>query len=66
VALRGVTGELRKRGGARARAALGLLDDELEGGTEVNGGDGEGEYVDPELGRRLEKRPSKKKKGGRR
>ncbi|KAK0942312.1 TTAGGG repeat binding factor [Friedmanniomyces endolithicus] len=66
VALRGVTGELRKRGGARARAALGLLDEEQEGGAEVNGGDGEGENMDPHLGRRLDKRPSKKKKGGRR
>ncbi|KAK1808191.1 TTAGGG repeat binding factor [Friedmanniomyces endolithicus] len=65
VALRGVTGELRKRGGARARAALGLLDDEREGGAEGHGGDGEGENVDPDLGRRLEKRPSKKKRGGR-
>ncbi|KAK0888525.1 TTAGGG repeat binding factor [Friedmanniomyces endolithicus] len=63
VALRGVTGELRKRGGARARAALGLLDDEQEGGAEGNGGDGEGENVDPDLGRRLDKRPSKKKGG---
>ncbi|GAB1735929.1 hypothetical protein NU219Hw_g5263t1 [Hortaea werneckii] len=33
VALRGVTGELRKRGGARARAALGLLDNEVESST---------------------------------
>ncbi|KAI7193626.1 hypothetical protein KC363_g2620 [Hortaea werneckii] len=32
-ALRGVTGELRKRGGARARAALGLLDNEVDGST---------------------------------
>lgn len=42
VALRGVTGELRKRGGARARAALGLLDGE-EAGTA--GGDAEGEEI---------------------
>lgn len=28
--LRGVTGELRKRGGARVRAALGLTDDDDE------------------------------------
>ncbi|KAI7497676.1 hypothetical protein KC367_g5696 [Hortaea werneckii] len=33
VALRAVTGELRKRGGARARAALGLLDNELDGSS---------------------------------
>ena len=33
LALRGVTGELRKRGGARARAALGLLDEDQEGGA---------------------------------
>lgn len=31
VCLRGVTGELRKRGGARVRAALGITDDEAEG-----------------------------------
>ena len=50
VALRGVTGELRKRGGARAKAALGLLD-EQEG--DIGGGGTEqevGENVDPELG----------------
>ncbi|RMX77188.1 hypothetical protein D0869_10065 [Hortaea werneckii] len=51
VALRGVTGELRKRGGARARAALGLLDNEgdsstldaaaAEGGDEEDGRGGE-------------------------
>jgi len=60
IALRGVTGELRKRGGARARAALGMLDDEQEGGAE-NGEDGE--ELDPDLGQRQERRPSKKKKG---
>lgn len=38
VALRGVTGELRKRGGARARAALGAMDDEDADG-EVDVGD---------------------------
>ncbi|KAK5724824.1 TTAGGG repeat binding factor [Elasticomyces elasticus] len=58
VALRGVTGELRKRGGARARAALGLLDDEPE---EV-----EGENLDPDLGQQQQQqqRPAKKKKSG--
>lgn len=42
VALRGVTGELRKRGGARARAALGLsaLEESADGDDE---GDGETE-----------------------
>ncbi|KAI7155137.1 hypothetical protein KC349_g7176 [Hortaea werneckii] len=47
VALRGVTGELRKRGGARARAALGLLDNEGESSTldaaAAEGGDEEDE-----------------------
>lgn len=50
VALRGVTGELRKRGGARARAALGLLDNEVENSTlEAAEGDEEG-GVDASLG----------------
>ncbi|KAI7353444.1 hypothetical protein KC320_g3982 [Hortaea werneckii] len=54
VALRGVTGELRKRGGARARAraALGLLDSELESSTVdagVEGDEGVG-GVDGSLG----------------
>ena len=35
--LQGVTGELRKRGGARARAALGLTEAEEEGGTDRDG-----------------------------
>lgn len=47
-ALRGVTGELRKRGGARARAALGMVEDE-----EVVDDEAEGDDVDavPEGGR---------------
>ncbi|TKA72697.1 hypothetical protein B0A55_06488 [Friedmanniomyces simplex] len=65
VALRGVTGELRKRGGARARAALGLLDEEQEGGAEAHGEEADGENLDPDLGRRQNGRSSKKKKGGR-
>lgn len=40
-ALRGVTGELRKRGGARARAALGLTDEHEQSGD--NDADAEGE-----------------------
>jgi hypothetical protein len=40
-ALRGVTGELRKRGGARARAALGLTEEQAESGD--NDADAEGE-----------------------
>ncbi|KAK3112782.1 TTAGGG repeat binding factor [Teratosphaeriaceae sp. CCFEE 6253] len=57
MALRGVTGELRKRGGARARAALGILDEEQDAE------DAEGESLDPDLGQqRQERRPSKKKK----
>ncbi|KAH9820464.1 Transcription factor TBF1, partial [Teratosphaeria destructans] len=49
VALRGVTGELRKRGGARARAALGLLHEESEGGADAAGvgaEDGQGDGVE--------------------
>jgi hypothetical protein len=37
VALRGVTGELRKRGGARARAAMGLMDDDEDAEGEEEG-----------------------------
>lgn len=44
--LRGVTGELRKRGGARARAALGMMDEETNhdggGGGQDDDGDGDG------------------------
>lgn len=55
--LRGVTGELRKRGGARARAALGMLDEEQNGGAQEGGEGEEGEEgVDPSL----EKEPAKK------
>ncbi|KAI5363343.1 Putative Homeobox-like domain superfamily, telomere repeat-binding factor, dimerization [Septoria linicola] len=42
-ALRGVTGELRKRGGARARAALGITEEEQNGGADK---DAEGESGD--------------------
>jgi protein TBF1 len=61
VALRGVTGELRKRGGARARAALGLLDEDAESGAnaDAEGEDGGGENIDPSLEKQ---RSSKKKK----
>lgn len=65
VALRGVTGELRKRGGARAKAALGLLD-EQEG--DIGGGGTEqevGENVDPELGVQVMGKKKKSKKGPR-
>lgn len=57
VALRGVTGELRKRGGARARAALAAIGGEEEGGEGVadvgdEGGGGEsGDAGDGEGGR---------------
>ncbi|KAK4494187.1 hypothetical protein PRZ48_014485 [Zasmidium cellare] len=51
--LRGVTGELRKRGGARARAALGMLDEEQAGAQD---GEGDEDGVDPSL----EKEPAKK------
>lgn len=65
VALRGVTGELRKRGGARAKAALGLLD-EQEG--DIGGGGTEqevGENVDPELGVQVMGKKKKSNKGPR-
>jgi protein TBF1 len=61
VALRGVTGELRKRGGARARAAFGMVDDEGEGNGDGEAGDAEGEGIDPSLNRQA---GSKKKKKG--
>lgn len=58
--LRGVTGELRKRGGARARAALGMLDEEQQGGAQEGGeGDEAGDGVDPSL----ENQPAGKSKG---
>ncbi|KJX93414.1 hypothetical protein TI39_contig4321g00003 [Zymoseptoria brevis] len=41
-ALRGVTGELRKRGGARAKAAMGLVDEEGDGDGEGGGGEAGG------------------------
>lgn len=60
--LRGVTGELRKRGGARARAALGMLDEEQQasGAHEGGGEDGE-DGVDPSLDREATKSKSRKK-----
>ncbi|KAF2772704.1 hypothetical protein EJ03DRAFT_324252 [Teratosphaeria nubilosa] len=64
VALRGVTGELRKRGGARARAALGLLNEYAEGGADVAAvEDGHGEGV--EEGRQGASGTKGKGKGGR-
>ncbi|KAK5132299.1 hypothetical protein LTR08_009207 [Meristemomyces frigidus] len=60
MSLRGVTGELRKRGGARARAALGLLDEEQDGGAGADGEDAEGEHIDPNLGARQGGRQSRK------
>ncbi|KAK3721011.1 TTAGGG repeat binding factor [Vermiconidia calcicola] len=49
-ALKGVTGELRKRGGARARAALDAAeDDEREYGSTDIGGDAGGDGIDPSL-----------------
>lgn len=67
VALRGVTGELRKRGGARARAALGLQDEEQEGGADADadGEEGVGENIDPSLESAQGTRTGKKKKGAR-
>ena len=62
-ALRGVTGELRKRGGARARAALGITED--DGGEDENmdaDGEAEGDGVDPALERSHGKGRGSKKK----
>lgn len=58
LSLRGVTGELRKRGGARARAALGVAEDDEAGG----GADGEdGDNADQDAsGRRGSKKKTKK------
>ncbi|KAK3677945.1 TTAGGG repeat binding factor [Recurvomyces mirabilis] len=51
VALRGVTGELWKRGGARIRAAMGEGgEDEVQGDEREGEGMAEGENVDPSLG----------------
>lgn len=55
-ALQGVTGELRKRGGARARAAL-VVDDEQAGGGDDTAEDG----LDPSLASGKSSRSSKKK-----
>ena len=75
VALRGVTGELRKRGGARARAALGLLEDEGQGDSAGAGGaeqdadgdaeEGEGDNIDPELERRQSRQSGGRRRSGR-
>ncbi|KAK5115648.1 hypothetical protein LTR85_009819 [Meristemomyces frigidus] len=68
VALRGVTGELRKRGGARARAALGLLEEDQDAGAgdaDADGEEVEGENIDPSLEAQQAARPARKKKGGR-
>lgn len=61
-ALQGVTGELRKRGGARARAAMGLLDDDQDGLADAVGE--EVESFDSGLGSKSA-RAGKKKKGRR-
>ena len=59
-ALRGVTGELRKRGGARARAAMGVADeDEDNPDAEM-----EGVEIDPRLERSNGKGSKKKTKKG--
>lgn len=65
-ALRGVTGELRKRGGARARAALGITDDDQAGGAEkdAEGESGDGDNDQPattstKSGRALKKKAKK-------
>lgn len=57
VCLRGVTGELRKRGGARVRAALGLTDDDTPSAKKQKvsplGGkvqEGQTSHIDPSLG----------------
>ncbi|CAK4034858.1 Transcription factor TBF1 [Lecanosticta acicola] len=55
-ALRGVTGELRKRGGARARAALGLMDEEEQSA----GADGDDDEADKATSKRSKKKTSKK------
>ena len=71
MSLRGVTGELRKRGGARARAALGLDDDEQAGSgadKDKDAGAESGENIDPSLGEQHggtgSGKSSAKKKGG--
>ncbi|EME41097.1 hypothetical protein DOTSEDRAFT_74578 [Dothistroma septosporum NZE10] len=66
--LRGVTGELRKRGGARARAALGMMDEEPS--NDASGGqydDGGGDGLDPGLDKDNTTKPGRtsKKKGKR-
>lgn len=64
-ALRGVTGELRKRGGARARAALGITDDDQAGGADKDAdgesGDGDNDQAatTAKSGRTLKKKSKK-------
>lgn len=63
--LRGVTGELRKRGGARARAALGITDDNDEGGPADKDADEDGDEMDQDKetthrSGRMSKKKSKK------
>ena len=70
IPLRAVTGELRKRGGAKARAALGMADEDEQGGDTSNiDGDGDVDVDDVDAGleqRRLSKsgKGSKKTKKG--
>jgi hypothetical protein len=66
-ALKGVTGELRKRGGARARAAMGVVDEDeqgdgdhdAEGEVELEGSD-QGASQTTRSGRASGRRKSKK------
>ena len=60
-ALRGVTGELRKRGGARARAALGITDEDEQGDASMADADGEvdGDDIEPSLERSQSSRSAK-------
>ena len=61
-ALRGVTGELRKRGGARARAALGMTDDMDQSGDGDADAEGEVDGVEIEVPRQTSKKASGKRK----
>ncbi|EME78428.1 uncharacterized protein MYCFIDRAFT_208965 [Pseudocercospora fijiensis CIRAD86] len=64
--LRGVTGELRKRGGARARAALGMTDENEDAGAaaekDADGEDGEEADQDKETTTRSGRASKKKSK----
>ncbi|KXT00484.1 hypothetical protein AC578_4066 [Pseudocercospora eumusae] len=64
--LRGVTGELRKRGGARARAALGMTDENEDGGAaadkEADGEEGDDVEQDKETTTRSGRASKKKSK----